>query len=58
MNEKQNRPFRFFFNSWLKVEFQGPQITPDAGLLLVRELDQRLGLTASISSTTSMRDLC
>jgi hypothetical protein len=44
MGEKQNQPFQLSFNSSLKVGFQGSRVTSDGGLLLVRELDERLGL--------------
>jgi len=43
MGEKQNGPFQLSFNPSLKVDFQGSQVTSDAGLILVRELDERLG---------------
>ena len=43
MGEKQNQPFQLSFNASLKVEFQGSRITSDGGLILVRELDERLG---------------
>jgi len=44
VGETQNRPFQFSFNSSLMVDFQGSRVTSDGGLLLVRELDERLGL--------------
>jgi hypothetical protein len=43
MGEKQNQTFQLFFNSSLKVDFQGSRVTSDGGLILVRELDERLG---------------
>ena len=43
MGERQNGPFRLSFNSSLKVDFQGSRVTSDGGLILVRELDERLG---------------
>ena len=43
MDELHHEPFQFAFNGFLKVAFQGSRITSDAGLLLVRELDERLG---------------
>ena len=48
MGEKQNQPFQLSFNASLKVEFQGSRITSDGGLILVRELDERLGFGALI----------
>ena len=45
----QNRPFRFSFSSSLKVHFQGSESPPTLGLLVVRELDERLGLGELIS---------
>ena len=43
MGEKQNGPFQLSFNASLKVDFQGSRVTSDGGLILVRELDERLG---------------
>jgi hypothetical protein len=36
-------PVRLSFNPQLRVEFRGATVTSDAGLLLPRELDERLG---------------
>ena len=44
MGERQNQPFQFSFNAALKVDFQGSRVTSDGGLILVRELDEHLGL--------------
>ena len=43
MGERQKQPFELSFNSRLRVDFQGSRVTSDGGLLLVRELDERLG---------------
>jgi len=43
VGETQERPFQLSFNSALRVEFQGARVTSDGGLILVRELDERLG---------------
>lgn len=43
MGETQNKPFQLSFNASLKVDFQGSRVASDAGLILVRELDEPLG---------------
>jgi hypothetical protein len=43
MGETQNQPFHLSFNTSLKVDFQGSRVTSDGGLILVQELDERLG---------------
>ena len=43
MGDKQNQPFQLSFNGLLKIDFQGSRVTSDGGLVLVRELDERLG---------------
>ncbi len=43
MVEIQSRPFQLSFNGSLKVGFQGSRVTSDEGLILVSELDERLG---------------
>ena len=43
MGENQKRPFQLSFNRFLRVGFQGSRATSDGGLIVVRELDERLG---------------
>jgi hypothetical protein len=45
VGESQSRPFQLSFNRFLRVDSQGSRVTSDGGLLLVRELDERHGLT-------------
>ena len=48
MGEKQNRSLQLCFNGFLKVDFQGSRVTSDGGLILVRELDEHLGMNQLI----------
>ena len=40
--------FQLSFNRFLRVEFQGSRVTSNGGLILVRELDERLGFSELI----------
>lgn len=42
----KNEALQVTFESRLRLEFHGSQVTSDAGLLAYRELDETLGLTA------------
>ena len=49
MGEKHTQPFQLSFNASLKVDFQGSRVTSDGSLILVRELDERLGFSDLIA---------
>ena len=53
MGEKQNGPSQLSFNASLKIDFQGSRVTSDGGLVLVRELDERLGFGELIARRLS-----
>ena len=46
---QQDGPFQLSFNASLKVDFRGSRVTSDGGLILVRELDQRLGFGGTLA---------
>jgi hypothetical protein len=48
VGETSSRGFRFCFNFSLNVDFRGARATSDAGVLTVRDLDERLGLSELI----------
>jgi hypothetical protein len=49
MGEAQNQPFQLLFNASLKVDFQGSRVPSNGGLILVRELDERLGMERHVA---------
>ena len=53
MCEKQNQPFQLSFNASLKIDFQRSRVTSDGGVILIRELDERLGLEKPIEEQLS-----
>ena len=55
VGDSQNQPFQLSFNRLLRVDFQGSRVTSDGGLLLVRELDERLHLTGLIQNLMDSR---
>jgi Transposase DDE domain group 1 len=48
MGESGKQTFQLSFNRFLRVAFQGSRVTSDGGLILVRELDERLGFSELI----------
>jgi hypothetical protein len=44
VGETPSQPFQLSFNACLKIAFQGSRVTSDGGLILVREVDERLGI--------------
>jgi Transposase DDE domain group 1 len=49
VGENQKHPFQLSFNRSLRVDFQESRVTSDRGLVLVRELDERLGFSDLIA---------
>src|SRR5262244_1840350 len=57
MAEQIVSQFTFGFQPKLRVDFDGGTLTSDAGLVLIREFDEKLGLTADVAGRiTDNRD--
>ena len=50
MGERHGWLFELTFNRSIKIRQADPRITSDAGALLIREFDHRLGLTADLAA--------
>ena len=50
--ESKNTDLKLLFDRRLRLEFRGAKITTDGGLLLVRELDEMMGLTEMAGDLT------
>jgi hypothetical protein len=48
VGENEKQAFQLSFNRFLRVGFQGSKVTSNGGLILVRELDERLGFSELI----------
>jgi hypothetical protein len=53
VGERQNQSLQPPFNASLKVVFQGSRVASDGGLILVGELDERLGFEKLIEEQLS-----
>jgi len=45
VGESRDQPFQLSFNKLLRFDFQGSRVACDSGVILVRELDKRFGLS-------------
>lgn len=55
MTECKQSSFSFFVKKKLTVDFKGGEISSDAGLLLLRQLDEKLGFTEGLADCLSDR---
>jgi len=53
VGEGQKGGLKLHFDGRLHLEFRGAKVTTDAGLLVVRELDEVLGLTETAGEKIS-----
>ena len=54
MGETKKQAFQLSFHKFLRIAFQGSRVISDGGLVLVRELDERLGVSTLIENIWSI----
>ncbi len=57
MGESGKQGFQLSFNRFLRVGFQGSRVTSNGGLILVRELDERLGFGYHVSDRKVKKEI-
>lgn len=45
-----------YFNNRIKIDFKGGNLTSDAGLLLYKEFDEKIGMSRMIQETFKLND--
>jgi hypothetical protein len=53
----RSRPFQLSFDASLKIDFQGSSVTSDDGLVLGRELDERLRIRCTFAAGNGKTNL-
>ncbi len=53
MGESEKQALQLSFNRYLRIGFQGSRVTSNGGLVLARELDERLGFSELIDEHLS-----
>lgn len=49
MSERPNPPIRLDFAPFVRLAFTGTEVSADAGVLLLREFDEKLGFTETLA---------
>ena len=48
LGEERTNEIRYRFNPMIRINFPGSKISSDTGILLLREIDERFGITSAL----------